>query len=242
MNSDLEMFVISLEGAQARRRHMLQELSGIAHKWFFFDAIKIDRYPDCYDKEYRRRWFGFDLTLGEIGCFLSHRKLWEKCVNSENMLLILEDDIKLSGDIDSAINFARKNNHRFGILRLMQLQKRRGYQVFTDGEIKALTFHEQPSGAQGYFITPNAAKVLLNYTRIITEPVDNMMDHYWRTGIDVFCIDPPVIEDAKLTSEIGSRGWRKRPKWQGLKRDLRTGLTEIYRRYYNYKKYKKIIL
>lgn len=242
MNSDLEIFVISLKGSEARRNHMKAELSGIGYPWEFFDAIKLNEYPADYDAEYRKRWFGFDLTLGEVGCFLSHRELWKHCAKKENLVLILEDDIKIKESFILAIEFAKENQKRFGILRLMQLQKRRGYPVFSDGGFAALTFHEQPSGAQGYFITPRAADTLLRYTRNIVEPIDNMMDHYWRTGIDVFCIDPPVIEEIIMDSDIGQRGWRQRPKWQGLKRDLRTGVTEVYRRYYNYKRYRKLIL
>ncbi len=241
MKNDVRTFVISLSESEPRRQHMKNELSCVGIDWCFFDAIKIKEYPADYDSRYRQKWFGFDLTLGEIGCFLSHRELWKNCADSGVMFLILEDDIKIKNNFLQAIEFAKENQNRFGILRLMQLQKRNGHKVFSDKNFTALTFHEQPSGAQGYFITPKASKILLSYTRKILEPVDNMMDHYWRTGLDVFCLDPPAIEEAMIGSDIGERGWKRRPKWQGLKRDLRTGVTELYRRYYNYKKYKSFI-
>ena len=32
------------------------------------------------------------LTKGEVGCFLSHWRLWEKCIELNEPILILEDD------------------------------------------------------------------------------------------------------------------------------------------------------
>lgn len=44
-------------------------------------------YVDPYSKR--------PMTLGEIGCFLSHYYIWQKMVESnEQEVLILEDDIK----------------------------------------------------------------------------------------------------------------------------------------------------
>lgn len=44
-----------------------------------------------YEDPYHHR----QMTMGEIGCFLSHYKIWEKIVEKQQeQVLILEDDIR----------------------------------------------------------------------------------------------------------------------------------------------------
>ena len=33
------------------------------------------------------------MTRGMIGCFLSHRAAWQRCAESDQPLLVLEDDV-----------------------------------------------------------------------------------------------------------------------------------------------------
>ena len=40
------------------------------------------------------------LTKGEVGCFLSHWNLWNKCIEENESLLILEDDAILTHRFD----------------------------------------------------------------------------------------------------------------------------------------------
>lgn len=45
------------------------------------------------------------LTRGQIGCYFSHKKCYEKCLKSNcNYVLILEDDVQLYPDFDKKIN------------------------------------------------------------------------------------------------------------------------------------------
>lgn len=44
-----------------------------------------------YEDPYHRR----QMTMGEIGCFLSHYQIWQKMVEKQQQeVLILEDDIR----------------------------------------------------------------------------------------------------------------------------------------------------
>ena len=46
------------------------------------------------------------ITPGMTGCFLSHRRCWERCVALDEELLVFEDDIVLEDD------FARRRDGR----------------------------------------------------------------------------------------------------------------------------------
>ncbi len=239
MVPQIEIVVISLKNSTDRRRMISEQMNDIDVEWRFFDGIVVDSYPDCYDFNYRNKWFGFDMTPGEVGCFLSHRELWEECSSGKKLYCILEDDIILGRNFLDALVFADRYKKNFDMLRLMQLQKRRSFKTFSADGFSTLMFHEQPTGAQGYFINPNAAAILAGHTKTITEPVDNIMDQYWKTKLNIFCIDPPVISVADFPSCIGDRGWDRRPLWCGLKRDIRTGLSNVYRMVYNFNRYRK---
>ena len=40
------------------------------------------------------------LTKGEVGCFLSHWRIWEKCIARNQNVLILEDDARVTENFD----------------------------------------------------------------------------------------------------------------------------------------------
>ena len=39
-------------------------------------------------------------TKGEVGCFLSHWRIWEKCIARNEKVLVLEDDARLTDDFN----------------------------------------------------------------------------------------------------------------------------------------------
>ena len=88
-----------------------------------FDGLNLS------DEEYKALTFPYnhpcrvrftrELTKGEVGCFISHRKCWQKLVESnENYAVILEDDLYIS---DEAIQFLENLNwlpKEIGLIRL----------------------------------------------------------------------------------------------------------------------------
>ena len=55
--------------------------------------LKHNELKHHYDVDLNRRQYHSVLTLGEIGCYLSHRKVWQKIVDEHlDFALVLEDD------------------------------------------------------------------------------------------------------------------------------------------------------
>ena len=52
------------------------------------------------DKNWRDPILGRVMTKGEIGCFLSHWELWEKCAEGDEPFMIFEDDVIPTGAVD----------------------------------------------------------------------------------------------------------------------------------------------
>lgn len=104
--------VVSLTHREDRREQFIsdnaEKLSG--YEWEFADAVNGSQMS--YDQ---LQEMGFDtdhnwrdpilkrtLTWGEVGCFLSHWRLWEECADSGQTMLVLEDDVVLSEKFDES--------------------------------------------------------------------------------------------------------------------------------------------
>ena len=85
-NSSMKKLVISLRSSQDRRRNILNYFNNVD----FIDAIDGKQHPNVVQSPYRQ------LNPGEIGCFKSHRKVWEIISHYPNndWVMVLEDDAK----------------------------------------------------------------------------------------------------------------------------------------------------
>jgi glycosyl transferase family 25 len=95
------IFVVSLRSATERRALVRERLEGLRYALFdAFDKRDLDRAQllrdGAYDERRTRRAFRFkkDMTLGAIGCALSHRRLYEDMVaNGWERMVVMEDDV-----------------------------------------------------------------------------------------------------------------------------------------------------
>lgn len=95
------VFVVSLRRAAERRARVGERLAGL--RFEFLDAVDkqdLDRdrllREGRYDERRTRRAYRHrhDMTLGAIGCALSHRKLYEEMVaKGWERMVVLEDDV-----------------------------------------------------------------------------------------------------------------------------------------------------
>ncbi len=84
---------------------------------------------------------------GVRGCFMSHFKLWEHCVNTNTIIGIFEHDIEFVSTPDSIENFQ-------DILKLEGFLKK-----------KPRPAGEWYEGARAYFITPQGANKLISWVK-----------------------------------------------------------------------------
>lgn len=65
---------------------------------------------------YKDPYSGRDLTYGEIGCFMSHYKIWEDVVqNSHQKVIVFEDDIRFETFFKIALNNVMIDLHNSGV-------------------------------------------------------------------------------------------------------------------------------
>ena len=115
-----KIIVISLKNS-TRRENIAKRLSGLGLDFTFFDATDGKKLPasvlesvdyDFYPKHYLSPK---PLTLGEIGCAISHIKVYEHMVeNNIKSAIILEDDAIVSQHfkeiVEDTLNKINKNH------------------------------------------------------------------------------------------------------------------------------------
>ena len=104
------IYVISLVRETARRENIKQRLTALGANYEFFNAVDGKTLqPSQYTHRMQTRHHflkeGFEMTSGEIGCFMSHHNLWQKIADGANeYALVLEDDAVWDNDFADVIN------------------------------------------------------------------------------------------------------------------------------------------
>ena len=206
----MRIFVVSLKNSVERRQVIEQKLANVDFQ--FFDADNLRAEPDhfifsLYDRSKTKKYKGYELTVAELGCFASHVSLWQKSVELNKSILILEDNIEITEVFFSYLPKLATLVEKYGVLKLCNLFES-DYKVVeeVDGQCQVVTYLTKPGlGTQGYAITPSAAQRYLDIVPGFFEPVDNFMEHEWRTKQTIYSLNPNLINRAAVVSTIGKR-------------------------------------
>lgn len=236
-------YCISLPGQTERRLHMQQQfhLHSLNVNWF--DAIRpsTENFPNIYQRQKRLNLFGYDLTQGEIGCYLSHRAVWQQFVNTANkeeLCCVFEDDIQLANNFNSIISMLAKTKKQWDYVRLFSMFPSKEMHVTTTLPTghQLFEFVNKPCGTQGYVLSYHAAQKLLKLTEKMYLAIDDAIDQIWRHELKMLCISPFLVsEETRFDSSIGLR---QRPKLSitvKLKRELHRIPNELHRKFWQYK-------
>ncbi|BEG57722.1 hypothetical protein NHP21005_14100 [Helicobacter sp. NHP21005] len=149
----------------------------------------------CY---YALKQEGVPMSLGELGCFASHYSLWQRCIELQEPLCVLEDDIALESHFFEAIDHIAKHIHGLHWVRLMHL--------FTDQisstptstpqiSIIPYSYPSYGSGTQGYVLDPTAAKAFIKASQHWVMPVDFVLENTYLHGIKNHVFEPFAISE-----------------------------------------------
>jgi glycosyl transferase family 25 len=163
-----------------------------------------------YDEAQCARWLGRGLNDGELGCFLSHYLLWKEAAETNEPIVVMEDDIDLVPGASAALKLALAAVEKHGIIRLSSHRARSGrvLERYRTGPV-LVRFAARLSGTQCYVVSPRAAGALLRHCVPWIEPVDEYMDRFWVHGIEIVGLVPFPVRTRDLAlapSEIGVRG------------------------------------
>lgn len=221
----LKLFVINLASSATRLEQVKQRLDELSVNFERFDAVDgraaphslFSRYDDNLRKRFRRK----EMSAGEKGCFASHFLLWQKCVELNEPIVVLEDDVVIDDSFVEALDIAEKIIHEIPYLRLAGTSlKKSPYKAV--GRIGSfdLTDHERgPTGTLCYVIHPQAAKALIANAGVWFLAVDDYIDRYWAHGVDCFSLMPFPVRVGSSPSDI-QRNDKDRRVWSIILREV----------------------
>lgn len=236
-------FVINLDSSTDRMNRVskrldelnipFERISAVNGQTLSDEFISQITYP--YNHFESRVRFPRTLTKGEIGCFLSHRKCWEKLLESdEQWALIMEDDILIS---DLAPKFMLSTDWippEVKVVQLswsLQIQKGRiREEVIPIDNIVDLVapLYPEPLGCQCYIISREFAKAALSLSEKLEAPVDVIIFSPYFELANTFTIwrtaPTLVVANEEIESDIGQRTHKAVEKAPFL---IRHGLSRI---------------
>ena len=158
----MDILVISLPNAKERRDFQQNQLSKLGLEFEFLDATSIHDLNEATYKQHYQDWQR-PLKTTEVACYYSHRRAWDKIIQSNRPALILEDDALLSKCVPELLkDFADKED-----TDLINLENRaRKKFVSRSGDpivcnSKLLRLYQDRTGAAGYILWPSGAKKLI---------------------------------------------------------------------------------
>ncbi len=224
------IYIISLPDSHERRKNMAAQLNALGLSYEFFDAIDArgTKVTDCldYDSDKRRRYFGRDLTGGEIGCLLSHKALYQKMLD-ENIeaAVIFEDDCIISEQFGAVLDELMGKTHLFDCIRFLgsdKVMKRGGRKVLElTGGHWLVRMPTAPGGAHATLMTLKGVKKLMPHLSPTPYPIDTVLGRCWETGLNAYTIIPGLaLHNEELESAIGDKRFQKIIELEGVDKTL----------------------
>ncbi len=202
----LKIFVISLPDAAERRERAARQLGELGLEFEFFDAMRGERVIEegCFEHCDEEEWLlntGHPMSPGEVGCFASHRAMWQKCVDLGEPIMIMEDDFQLLPGFAGAVEKVAENIADCGFIRLQSETRARKQRVAERGEYTLWRYTRVPHSCMCNSMTPEVAQSLVAQTRAIYEPVDVFIKKYWEHGQPIYGLTPYTVTESALSQQ-----------------------------------------
>lgn len=204
------VFVINLDSSPQRYQYALQQLLTLAIQPQRFNAVNGKNLTKaeinaCYDQTGNRRYFRRPLSLGEIGCYLSHRGVWQLMVEQNiEVAVVLEDDSEIDPRLPEAINQI-VGLTGWDHIKLADDRNTPPYQKRSlDHGFELANFKKVPNLATGYAVTVQGAKKLLCREKFF-RPVDIDLQFGQELDLQLFSLLPYTISpSSKFDSVINA--------------------------------------
>lgn len=234
MAQNIKTFVVHLARATTRRPLVDRLLQATPFDAEIFDAVEgaslsAAQHAAVYSQHpLFAPAYPFSLGAGEIGCFLSHRALWQTILDQDlDAALILEDDLAIGPQFAQAVRLAADHIADLGVVQFQVRPIADPATVIAQhGGVQIIRPQVTPLRTSAQLVSQAAARHLLALTERFDRPVDTFLQMHWITGLPLACAVPSGVSDHTADAG-GSTISRKTPLNQKLAREVKRYL---YRR------------
>ncbi|EPS0834004.1 glycosyltransferase family 25 protein [Campylobacter upsaliensis] len=204
----MKIFIINLLRSTHRKESMKEQISKLFSEnlslkdrleFIFFEAVDGDGGEEFakFHPAWAKYLFGRELSPGEKGCFASHYKLWQKCLELNEGIFIIEDDVEFTQAFN-ANNLEKILKSPYEYARIYHIKEAKFY----DLELNFKITFSNVAGTQGYYLKPSAARKFIKKCQFLIKPVDDSMDYSEVLNI-VFTL--LFLKELPLQSDIATR-------------------------------------
>jgi len=199
----MHIFVINLEKDHARRESISAQLEALGLSYEMIPAVygaglSVEDRSKLYDDRKAKLYRSRSLTPAEIGCALSHLRVYRTMIERGiNYALILEDDVTLPSGLKLFLDeCARCMDSKMPSVWL--LSPAEGDKTFNNPVSIGASHHLLPyrSGfyTSSYLATLPAAQALLAEMYPVSDVADCWQRLHRYKVVDLFVVSPPLIE------------------------------------------------
>ncbi len=211
----MKCFVINLDRSPERYRWFLESTAKLNLDIIRVVAVDGSTLPAGEIARLQNLRSGlFDVAKGEIGCFLSHRNVWQLVSDGDDEWgFVAEDDIHFSGgcgqflENDGWLPTDADLVKAETTLKVVEISYIKKLRVFGRG-VGCLKSHHGGSG--GYFLSKKTARRLLKMTELMCDPVDQVLfnpELGVSKRLNIYQIDPALcIQDSMIEGSSHFQG------------------------------------
>tara|TARA_B100001094_G_C18108369_1_gene759686 strand:+ start:406 stop:1122 length:717 start_codon:yes stop_codon:yes gene_type:complete len=183
------IFIINLKRTKSRLEHFenfpfqFTRFPGIDGKTLDLKKVQKQgflRYSNLSNTYMNKQSKNKPLTLGALGCFLSHIQLWEKCISINKPILILEDDVTITSNFLSINEFLNNIPLNWDIIYVGYHNTKSIKKTLINKQLGIFQLHERIGGTHSYIINPETCKLFLKTCKPIDTQVDKFMNEHFK--------------------------------------------------------------
>lgn len=221
--SPLPIWVLNLKQDTHRLRFMRKQLKALKLAFSVVEALDGNRLTakdwSLYSKGRALQVSGRELTPGEIGCALSHARMWERIVHGHiPEVLIFEDDVLIGEALPRILEKRSHLPKDWELINFSTDAPQDPFGPFLTGIYRASRHEDWADRASAYLLNIKGARRLLEHAYPIGHTADGLT---WRTditGLISYGVYPRVVILSDLESSIWKRGEIRPPRFLTRKR------------------------
>jgi glycosyl transferase family 25 len=221
---DLPIWVLNLQEDKPRLLFMRKQLRKLNLDYEVIPAVNgaalSAEERKLYSPEMAVQCSKRELTLGEIGCMLSHIRMWERMLRERiRELLVLEDDVFIGQGIIEVLKNRKKLPRDWEFENFSTDAAQAPFGQFIADIYRASRHKEAAVRTSAYLINRKGAQKLLDHAYPIRYTADGLTWSTDVTGLVSYGIYPRVAVLSELESSIWTMDKFPRRSYAARKRD-----------------------